>query len=148
MLLFALDSMEERAGGRFAAELARLLDPPPPRAAVRALLVQLLPLDEARRTEGRSMYALLAGALRHGALGDRLRAGMAQLHEFVTMQVAAAGVAPDADRAAATLLALADGLAAHVLGGYLTPDRALAAFDAHLAVVFGPEQTSNASSYR
>lgn len=139
MLLFALDSMEERAGGRFAAELARLPDPPPPRAAVRAFLLQLLPLDEARRTEGHSMYALLAGALRHGELGDRLHAGMAQLHEFVTMQVAAAGVAPDADRAAATLLALTDGLAAHVLGGYLTPDRALAAFEAHLDVVFGPE---------
>ena len=39
MLLFALDSMEERVGARFAAELARFPDLPPPQAAVRAFLV-------------------------------------------------------------------------------------------------------------
>ncbi|MGH3692583.1 MAG: TetR/AcrR family transcriptional regulator [Pseudonocardiaceae bacterium] len=140
MLLFALDTMEERAGARFAAELARLPDPPPPRAAVRAFLVQLLPLDEARREEGHSLYALLAGGLRHGGLGQRLRIGMGQLREFITGQVVAAGkVTSDPEVAAATLMALTDGLAAHVLGGFLAPEAAEAALDAQLETVFGPE---------
>lgn len=139
MLLFALDTMEERAGARFAAELAKLPDPPPPRAAVRAFLIQLLPLDEPRREEGHSLYALLAGGLRHGELGQRLRTGMGQLREFITDQVAAGNMASDPKVAAATLMALADGLAAHVLGGFLPPEAAEAALDAHLETVFGPD---------
>jgi AcrR family transcriptional regulator len=139
MLLFALDSMEERVGARFAAELAGLPDPPPPRAAVRAFLVQLLPLDEPRLQEGHSLYALLAGGLRHDALGQRLHTGMGQLRQFLTNQVAAAKVAADPEIAAATLMALADGLAAHVLGGFLPPETAEAALDAQLDTVFGPE---------
>jgi AcrR family transcriptional regulator len=139
MLGFALDSMEERVGARFAAELAGLPDPPPPRAAVRAFLVQLLPLDETRREEGHSLYALLAGGLRHGELGQRLRVGMGQLREFLTSHLAAGKVAADPKIAAATLMALADGLAAHALGDFLPPETAEAALDAHLDTVFGPE---------
>lgn len=142
MLLFALDTMEERAGARFAAELARLPDPPPPRAAVRALLIQLLPLDEPRREEGHSLYALLAGGLRHGELGQRLRTGMEQLREFLTNQVSAGKVASDPEAAATTLMALTDGLAAHVLGGFLPPEVAETALDAQLDTVFGPETSS------
>lgn len=142
MLLFALDTMEERAGARFAAELARLPDPPPPRAAVRALLIQLLPLDEARRAEGHSLYALLVGGLRPGELGQRLRTGMGQLREFLTGHVAASKVASDPESAAVTLMALTDGLAAHVLGGFLSPETAEAVLDAHLDTVFGPETSS------
>lgn len=142
MLLFALDTMEERAGARFAAELARLPDPPPPRAAVRALLIQMLPLDEPRHQEGHSLYALLAGGLRHGELGQRLRTGMAQLREFVTNQVSAGKVASDPEAAATTLMALTDGLAAHVLGDFLSPEAAETALDVQLDTVFGPETSS------
>jgi AcrR family transcriptional regulator len=142
MLLFALDTVEERVGARFAAELAGLPDPPPPRAVVRAFLVQLLPLDEPRLQEGHWLYALLAGGLRYGALGQRLRTGMGQLREFLTSQVAAAKVASDPGVAAATLMALADGLAAHVLGGFLPPATAEAALDAQLDTVFGPETSA------
>lgn len=136
MLLFALDTMEELAGARFAAELASLPDAPPPRAVVRAFLIQLLPLDEARRTEGHSLYALLGGALRYDQIGERLRNGMAQLHEYVAAQIAAVGHAPDPEVAAAALLALADGMAAHVLVGYLTPATAIAALDCQLDAAF------------
>jgi BetI-type transcriptional repressor, C-terminal len=67
-----------------------------------------------------------------------MRDGIAQLREFVTVQVAAAGIEPDPEAAATTLLALADGLAVNVLGGYLAPGRALDLLDAHLDRVFGP----------
>src|SRR5882672_3256212 len=47
MLLFALDSVSERAREHIAAELAGHPEPSP-RAVARALLTQVLPLDEQR----------------------------------------------------------------------------------------------------
>lgn len=61
---------------------------------------------------------------------------MAQLLDIVMAHIEAAGAAPDPQRAATTLLALNDGLNAHVLGGYLTVEDALAALDAQLDGVF------------
>jgi AcrR family transcriptional regulator len=138
MLRFALDAVQQSVGARYAAELSRLPDPPPPRGAVRAFVVQLIPLDEQRRREGASLFAAMVGGLRDDEFGERMRDGIAQLREFVTVQVAAAGIEPDPVAAATTLLVLADGLAAHVLGGYLPPERALYLLDAHLDRVFGP----------
>jgi AcrR family transcriptional regulator len=137
MLLFAMDSVAERVQRRYADELAGLPDPPPPRAAVRALLIQWLPLDEQRRREGHSLFAFLGGDVRDGPIGERMRADIAQLQEFVTTQIRSAGARPDPRRSALILLAVNDGLAAHVLGGYLAPGEALAALDAHLDSIFG-----------
>lgn len=139
MLGFAMDEVEERVGRRWAAELARLPDPPPPRAAVRAFLVQVLPLDATRRDEAFSLFAFVAEGVRAGPIGDRMRTGMAQLHEFVTAQVGAAGAVPDPGLAATTLIAVADGLAAHLLGGYLDAGQAVRVLDAQLDLVFGPD---------
>jgi hypothetical protein len=102
---------------------------------VRALLIQWLPLDQQRRREGHSLFAFLGGDVRDGPIG--VRADMAQLQEFVTTQIRSAGARPDPRRSALILLAVNDGLAAHVLGGYLAPGEALAALDAHLDSIFG-----------
>lgn len=141
MLLFAMDSAGERMGGRHAAAVAELPHPPPPREAVRVLLTQFLPLDAQRRAESRSLFMFLSEAARGGPVGERMGAGMAQLREFVTNQVAAAGTEPDPQRAARALLALTDGLTAHVLGGYLGPEDALDALDCQLDLVFPREQS-------
>lgn len=133
MLLFAMDSVAERVGQRYAAALADLPDPPPSHAAVRALLIQWLPLDQQRRRESHSLFAFLGEGVREGAIGERMRADMAQLQEFVTAQIRSAGTQSDPRRFALLLLAVNDGLAAHVLGGYLAPGEALAALDAHRA---------------
>lgn len=66
MLLFAMDSAAEQVAQRYTAALAELPDPPLPREAVRALLVQMLPLDEQRRGEGHSLFAFLAEGVREG----------------------------------------------------------------------------------
>ncbi len=138
MLRFAMDAVAERVGRDYAAALAELPDPPSPRASVRALLQQWLPVDERRRREGHALFAfLVGGGTSGGVLGDWLREGMRQLREFVTAQVSAAGVASDPQRATTILLALSDGLAAHLLGGHLTPEEALAALDTQLDAVFG-----------
>jgi AcrR family transcriptional regulator len=138
MLRFAMDAVQESVGARFVAELAGLPDPPPPRAAVRAFVVQLIPIDERRRREGASMFAYMIGGLRDDEIGERMRSGMAQLQEFVAGHVTAAGIEPDPHAAAITLLALADGFAAGVMGGYLAPERAVELLDAHLDRVLGP----------
>ena len=88
---------------------------------MRAFLTQFLSLDDVRRADRHSLYALLGGALRFDRLNQRLRIGMAQLHQYITSQIITAGHAANPEVAAATFLALTDGLAAHVLGGYLTP---------------------------
>lgn len=137
MLRFAMDAVRQSTGDRFTAELARLPDPPSPREAVRAFLVQLIPIDEQRKREGTALLAHVAGGVRDNEIGERIRDGIAQLTDFVTAQIAAAGVASDPRGAATTVLALADGLAVHVLGGYVDHRRALVLLDAHLDHVFG-----------
>jgi BetI-type transcriptional repressor, C-terminal len=101
-------------------------------------VVQLIPLDERRQREGASMLAYVVGGMRDDEIDERMRSGMAQLRQFVAGHVETTGIEPDAAAAAETLLALADGLAAGVLGGYLMPDRALELLDAHLDRIFGP----------
>ena len=70
MLVFSLDVMDQRTGDRFMAALAELPDPPPPRAAVRAFLTQMLPLDPERHAENRSLYAMMGGIARNDRIGE------------------------------------------------------------------------------
>lgn len=137
MLQFAMDAVQESTEQRFAAELARLPDPPPPRAAVRAFLVQLVPCDEQRRREATALMGYMVGGARNDDIGERMRSGNTQLTDFVTAQIEAAGVEAKPRAAAITLLALADGLAAHVLARYVEPEQALELLDAHLDCTFG-----------
>lgn len=138
MVGFAMDTVAERVAQRHAAEVAHLPQPPAPRAAVRALLVQFVPTDQARRQEGHTLLGLLIGGPPDDPLAGRLRDGMRELREVVAGQIAEAGIAPDPETATTVLLGLTDGLAVHVIGGYLTPAAALAALDVHLDSVFGP----------
>lgn len=138
MLDFALDAMEERTGARYAAALAELPESPPPRALVRAFLVQMLPLDPATRVEHAAMYAMIGGVLRSDRVLERLRAGIAQLRRHVAEQAAAAGRVRDPERAASMLIALTEGLTVQVLGGLLTGAEAVAILDDQLDLVFSP----------
>lgn len=137
MLSFAMDTVAERVAQRYAAEVSQLPQPLSPRAAVRALLVQFLPGDEAARLEGHALLGFLIGGPPDDPLAERLRDGMRQLREFVGGQIAEAGLAADPETATTALLGLTDGLAVHVMGGYVTSDAALAALDTHLESVFG-----------
>lgn len=148
MLVFSLDVMDQRTGDRFMAALAELPDPPPPRAAVRAFLTQMLPLDPERHAENRSLYAMMGGIARNDRIRERLRAGMVQLQDYVAEQVADAGGPADPHRAAAMLIALTEGLAAHVLGEHLTDDEAVAILDEQLDAVFAPQAGADQPSSR
>ncbi|MGH8930601.1 MAG: TetR/AcrR family transcriptional regulator [Egibacteraceae bacterium] len=147
MMAFALDVVSENARARLAAAAADLGESASPGALLRALLVQLLPLDEPRRVEGRVALAFLAYAAVKPAAAAALRQDSARLREFVADRVRAAqatGEAPaaiDPTHAASVLLALVEGLGLQLLGEQYTPEIALALFDAHLSTLFVPHPT-------
>ena len=144
MLRFALDSVSERVAERIGLRIAALTNDGRgnPHALVRAVLVELLPLDEARRLEAYVGFAFLTRATVQPAIAAGLREQYRQLHEFLAGQIRdgqRAGRTPadfDADREAVALLALVDGLAAHVLVDKHAQPAALAAFDGHLRRLF------------
>jgi len=142
MLGFALDAISERVAERIGRRVTALADAADPGARVRALLVELLPLDEDRRLEAYVGFAFLTRAVVQPGIADSLRRQYRLLQEFVAEQIRAgqrAGTTTadlDPDREAVTLLALVDGLAAHCLADVDAKAAALAAFDGHLRRLF------------
>ncbi len=134
MMTFALGMVMDRIRRRSEA----LTAPATPREIVRGLLLQVLPLDEPRRLENHVMLAFLAYSAVKPALATGLRQAVAEMRVFLAGQLRAAGVVGvDSERAAAGLLALADGLGLQLLSLQYPEEDAVAALDAHLALLFG-----------
>lgn len=135
MMIFALDVISARVQ-------ARLTDEPDPRRLVRALLLQLLPLDADRELEGRVAIAFHAYAATRPAVAARLQQDTAGMRAAIAERIRAAGHPGPLDPAIAAtgLLALVEGLAVHVLGGHLDAEEARATLDAHLDMAFGPRE--------
>ncbi|MBT2402567.1 MULTISPECIES: TetR/AcrR family transcriptional regulator [unclassified Streptomyces] len=138
MLVFALGHIGERIGERVRARLVSS----PAQSAGTALghaATELSLLREEHRAEARVWLAFVAQAAVSEALARTLKANYAALQEAFTGLIAeaaeSAGLAMPLDprREARTLLALADGLTAHVLIGHLTPQAAQDVLHAHLA---------------
>ncbi|GAA4865719.1 TetR/AcrR family transcriptional regulator [Actinomycetospora straminea] len=138
MMIFALDVVAARVQARLADDPDVQGDP---RRLVRALLVQLLPLDADRELEGRVAVAFHAYAASRPDVAARLREDTRGMRAAVAAQVRSAPGALDPEIAATGLLSLVEGLAVHVLGGHLDPADALATLDAHLALAFTPAGT-------
>ncbi|MFE6866742.1 TetR/AcrR family transcriptional regulator [Kitasatospora sp. NPDC057692] len=131
VVIFAMEELCGRIGERITGHAERLLNPTAPgtpldrRAAVEALLAELLPLDAARREEAVLWLAFTTAARTR----PELRPGTALLHESTRRLIArvleearrAGGVPGDLDLGLETerLAALLDGLA---LGMVLHPD--------------------------
>ncbi|MGW0393752.1 TetR/AcrR family transcriptional regulator [Streptomyces sp. NPDC003042] len=137
MLVFALGHIGERISERVRARLVRS----PAQSAASALghaATEISLLREEHRAEARVWLAFVAQAAVNTALATTLKANYAALQEAFARLVAEAcedadGAVPlDAPREARTLLALADGLTAHVLIGHLSPRQAQDVLHAHL----------------
>ncbi|WP_327281776.1 MULTISPECIES: TetR/AcrR family transcriptional regulator [unclassified Streptomyces] len=137
MLVFALGYVGERIGERVRARLVRS----PAQSAGTALghaATEVSLLREEHRAEARVWLAFVAQAAVSEPLAETLKANYAALQESFTQLIAEAAEdsgrsAPlDPQREARTLLALADGLTAHVLIGHLTPQQAQDVLHAHL----------------
>lgn len=104
------------------------------RAAIRGILLELLPLDEQRTAEARIGIAFAARALASPPLAARLTSDLDALRAALAEAYAAGRVA-DPTGAASRAIALADGLATQLLfAGETapTPDDAVAAIEAQI----------------
>ncbi|MFJ8625184.1 TetR/AcrR family transcriptional regulator [Kitasatospora sp. NPDC093550] len=132
MLRFALAHVGERVTERVRARLAA----GPTRSAAGELgLVagEVALLREEHRAEARVWLAFVAAAAVDAGLARTLRSSYAALEELVARLTAeASGGAPWARTEARALLALADGLTAHVLIGHRTAAEAEEVLRAHL----------------
>ncbi|MFI1867278.1 TetR/AcrR family transcriptional regulator [Streptomyces jumonjinensis] len=137
MLVFALGHIGEQIAERVRARVVRS----PAQSARTALghaATEISLLREEHRAQARVWLAFVAQAAVSEALAVPLKANYAALQEAFIQLISEAG--EDADRAAPrdprrearTLLALADGLTAHVLIGHLTPQEAQDVLHTHL----------------
>ncbi|WP_327705228.1 TetR family transcriptional regulator C-terminal domain-containing protein [Streptomyces decoyicus] len=131
MLAFALSDIGERIAARVAA---RLVESPAQsaRSTLGHAAAEVSLLQEEHRAEARVWLAFMAQAAVSPALAEILRTNYTGLQTAFARLVADACDTPDPDRAARTLLALADGLTTHVLIGHLSPTAALDVLDSHL----------------
>ncbi|MEV4538211.1 TetR family transcriptional regulator C-terminal domain-containing protein [Asanoa sp. NPDC049518] len=129
MMLFALEVVSGHIGARMEAAVDALGPAPAPREVIRAMCAQLLPLDEARRADGKVALAFFAYAATRPHVAEVQRRGSEGLRDyFATMMP---------EPAATTLLALVEGLALYLLTDTYPAATALGALDGYLDSVFG-----------
>lgn len=115
MLRFALDKIGEEYGQRIIARITALPEPRAPRAVVEIVLDELLPRDYHGRVEVQAAAAFLGRAVLHPEIAAPLVAAGARLTDYIAEQIRRVRPgAADAELDAAGLLALADGLIAHL----------------------------------
>jgi AcrR family transcriptional regulator len=143
LLTFAYDLLTHHTAERVGQRDHPATDEDPePRDVIHDALVEMLPLDEQRTLEAHVAVAYLAHATVTPAMAARLRKTHADLMDLVVDQLrrgqhrGTVAVGLDPVREARTLLAVLDGLTAHVLIGHHSPADAEHAFDAHLDALF------------
>ena len=140
MIAFAMRSAGARYRARVEAALAGAGPEPDPGAVVSAVLRALLPHDDEQRGDARVALAFQSYAASHPAAAEGLAADNALLRSFLADQLQRRAGGPDpssGERAATALLALTDGLGAHVVCAGLSLDVAVAALDEQLHAILG-----------
>ncbi|MCK9895970.1 TetR/AcrR family transcriptional regulator [Frankia sp. AgB32] len=141
MLLFALDHMRDRVGGRLQARIGGQPDATP-RELARAVLTELLPTDEDSRAEAAVSVAFYSRALANPSYALALREGLRGLLDITAQHLRTAQrdghLRPDLDseQEAASLFWLVHGLVGPLLVGLYTPEASLTIIDHHLDRIF------------
>ncbi|ASU84164.1 TetR/AcrR family transcriptional regulator [Nocardiopsis gilva YIM 90087] len=131
MLVFALGHIGERLTARIRARTTES----PAQSAGTALghaVTEIALLREEHRAEARVWLTFVAQAAVSPSLAAVLRSSYADLQQMLTRLIGESTGTNDPQAAARALIALADGLTAHVLVGHLTPETALDTLDHHL----------------
>ncbi|GAB3805128.1 TetR/AcrR family transcriptional regulator [Humibacter antri] len=142
MLLGALKILNEDAELQARGRLELLGDAPSMRTVVRGVLLELLPVDEERRTRQLVYSAYFMRFLNDPELADATREAPHALEHLVAslihqgQQAGETFPQVDAPTEAAILVALAEGLQPSVLLKQREPDEAIALIDHQLARVF------------
>lgn len=136
LLAAAARLVKERVVGRLEGGVVRGA---PPREAVRAVLCEVLPLDEERREEGKVWLTFAAHSLVDPRVAEEHEIvfdGVRELCRLLVRRLSEDGLLLSGlgeEEEAARLHALVDGLALHGLLGRLGEEEMLAVLDAHLA---------------
>ncbi|MFI9552598.1 TetR/AcrR family transcriptional regulator [Nonomuraea endophytica] len=115
MLLLAMDHLHLRITERIGEVHGT------PREILRAGILELLPLDEARRTEARIGMAYLARSVVADDLAEVLRNGLPFVLGFYASVIRAVRPDLDAEQEASALFAMAQGLVHPALIGHYSP---------------------------
>jgi hypothetical protein len=132
--------VRERLQVRATAAVGRLGADPPPRDLLRALLLAVLPLDPESRAYGRVGLAFLAYTAVRPEAAEPLHADTREMLDLVTGLIRGANRPVDPAGAAAGLLAAMEGLGVYLLGGHYSAETSMAALEAHLDMIFGPQR--------
>jgi AcrR family transcriptional regulator len=143
MLTFAMEFAAEETSRRVGHALAAIDQPLHPRAVLRVVLVEMLPLGPEARATSRMNAAYVLEALHDNDLHEHARAGLregrAKVEHLIRQAMAAGQIRPDRDPAIETDLVLAlTGFTPLLELGVLTPQAALDAIDQHLDRLFSP----------
>jgi AcrR family transcriptional regulator len=132
MLQFALEMIGEEYQERITRQITALPTPHDPRRVVQIVLEELLPRDDRGRVEVQAAAAFLGRAVLHPQIATAFVAAGATLTRYLADHLPTA----EAERDAAGLLALVDGLIAHTLTGRQTLTGARAILNTHLDRIF------------
>ncbi|MFJ4183642.1 TetR/AcrR family transcriptional regulator [Kitasatospora sp. NPDC089509] len=144
LLGFAMDLAGEQSGRRVERALAELGERPHPRAVLRALLVELLPLHADSRVTSRMSAAYVLEALHDEEVRARARSGLLQgrgtVEQVVRQAIADGLIGADRDPVVETDLLLAlTGFTTLLELSVVGPEAALTAVDRHLDGLFAGE---------
>ncbi|MEV0425733.1 TetR family transcriptional regulator C-terminal domain-containing protein [Micromonospora sp. NPDC050495] len=142
LLAFACEQVIDQVTER----IERLPLPADPVAAVRAILLETMPVDERRRIEASIAFSFLALGLGDPALARVQRRHFTAMFEMCRRLVGdlaarghLAGEPDRLDTVARRMHAVVDGLTTHVLAGHLGAAEMVAQLDAYLAELTGSE---------
>ncbi|MEJ3653306.1 TetR family transcriptional regulator C-terminal domain-containing protein [Actinomycetes bacterium KLBMP 9759] len=141
MLSFAMDFAAEQNALRVEQGLHRLGHPAHPRDVLRLTLTEMLPLHPGARAASRMSAAYVLEALHDPDLRARVRDGLlrgrASVEDLIRRAIADGLVDPERDPAVeADLLLALTGFTTLLELGVVEPQRALAAIDHHLGMLF------------
>jgi AcrR family transcriptional regulator len=138
LLRFAMDMIGERYGRQLVEQVTALPEPRDPRRIADIVVNSLIPFDGGGEAEVQAAAAFLGRAMLHPEIASDLVTAGARLTAYLADQIRTArptAAHPGTD--AAALLALADGLIAHLLTGRITGDVARTIVRRQLDHVFG-----------
>ncbi len=144
LLAAGLSELAARLDRRVRERAATLGTGLPPRTVLEVLLSAIVPTDQSSRLDQLAWTAYYAAALTDDTLMATGPAYPTALEDFLTAQLVSAQAAGDVDSdrdprtEAVTLLALANGLTASILGGQHTPEATLTTLTYQLDQLFRP----------
>lgn len=148
MLLFAMERRSQLYEKRINARLESGELPPTPRAIIRAIMIAVLPLDEASRGDWLMGVAFFIRAISDPSITAVYNEGVPQLFDLFATLIRKAQDDGDVDKSAdpehesAVLWALADSQGSNIVMKHRTPDEAVSTVDYYLDRLFDGGSTA------